>query len=86
MNKTFTDLYVLQNTDSLVHQLISLVLFSVMSLLLFSQEVDIWSFGCLIFELLTLQNPYFDLSELQIHESLQVCLTFTNMIEIFLIL
>lgn len=34
-------------------------------------EVDIWSFGCLIFELLTLQNPYFDLSELQIHESLQ---------------
>ncbi|KAF2559924.1 hypothetical protein F2Q68_00012824 [Brassica cretica] len=34
-------------------------------------EVDIWSFGCLIFELLTLQIPYFDLSELQIHESLQ---------------
>ncbi|KAJ0245136.1 Protein kinase domain-containing protein [Hirschfeldia incana] len=34
-------------------------------------EVDIWSFGCLIFELLTLQIPYYDLSELQIHESLQ---------------
>ncbi|CAF2310545.1 hypothetical protein YC2023_121380 [Brassica napus] len=34
-------------------------------------EVDIWSFGCLIFELLTLQIPYFELSELQIHESLQ---------------
>ncbi|CAN8306299.1 unnamed protein product [Cochlearia groenlandica] len=34
-------------------------------------EVDIWSFGCLIFELLTLQIPYFDSSELQIHESLQ---------------
>ncbi|EOA39548.1 hypothetical protein CARUB_v10008166mg [Capsella rubella] len=49
-------------------------------------EVDIWSFGCLIFELLTLQNPYFDLSEHQIHESLQVCLTFTDMIKILLIL
>ncbi|XP_009118659.3 uncharacterized protein LOC103843663 [Brassica rapa] len=34
-------------------------------------EVDIWSFGCLIFELLTLQIPYFDSSELQIQESLQ---------------
>ncbi|KAL0724052.1 hypothetical protein Bca4012_038651 [Brassica carinata] len=34
-------------------------------------EVDIWSFGCLIFELLTLHIPYYDLSELQIHESLQ---------------
>ncbi|KFK42763.1 hypothetical protein AALP_AA1G036600 [Arabis alpina] len=34
-------------------------------------EVDIWSFGCLIFELLTLQIPYFNSSELQIHESLQ---------------
>ncbi|KAJ0229704.1 Protein kinase domain-containing protein [Hirschfeldia incana] len=34
-------------------------------------EVDIWSFGCLIFELLTLQIPYFDLSELQIQESLE---------------
>ncbi|KAJ4895253.1 Leucine-rich repeat protein kinase family protein [Raphanus sativus] len=34
-------------------------------------EVDIWSFGCLIFELLTLHIPYFDLSELQIQESLQ---------------
>lgn len=44
-----------------------------MSLVVFfsSQEVDIWSFGCLIFELLTLQIPYFDLSELQIQESLQ---------------
>ncbi|KAF2616874.1 hypothetical protein F2Q68_00042807, partial [Brassica cretica] len=37
----------------------------------FCQEVDIWSFGCLIFELLTLQIPYFDSSELQIQESLQ---------------
>ncbi|KAF8111602.1 hypothetical protein N665_0074s0126 [Sinapis alba] len=34
-------------------------------------EVDIWSFGCLIFELLTLKIPYFDSSELQIQESLQ---------------
>ncbi|KAL1188836.1 Serine/threonine-protein kinase STY13 [Cardamine amara subsp. amara] len=34
-------------------------------------EVDIWSFGCLIFELLTLEIPYFNSSELQIHESLQ---------------
>lgn len=75
-NGTFTDLYV------------SLLFIKVLSFLrlldydefaarvLFSQEVDIWSFGCLIFELLTLQIPYFDSSELQIHESLQVCLTF----------
>ncbi|KAG2260374.1 hypothetical protein Bca4012_008513 [Brassica carinata] len=34
-------------------------------------EVDIWSFGCLIFELLTLHIPYFDSSELQIQESVQ---------------
>ncbi|XVF28760.1 hypothetical protein REPUB_Repub15cG0058500 [Reevesia pubescens] len=39
---------------------------------LYGLEVDIWSFGCLLYELLTLQVPYSGLSELQIHELLQV--------------
>ncbi|XP_010556881.1 PREDICTED: uncharacterized protein LOC104826066 isoform X2 [Tarenaya hassleriana] len=38
---------------------------------LYGLEVDVWSFGCLIFELLTLRVPYFESSEHQIHESLQ---------------
>ncbi|GLJ44197.1 hypothetical protein SUGI_0922540 [Cryptomeria japonica] len=35
-------------------------------------EVDIWSFGCLIFELLTLQIPYAGLSDVEIHHRLQM--------------
>lgn len=34
-------------------------------------EVDIWSYGCLIFELLTLQVPYSGLSEALIHDLIQ---------------
>lgn len=33
--------------------------------------VDIWSFGCVLLELLTLQLPYSESSELDIHNSLQ---------------
>jgi hypothetical protein len=36
------------------------------------QEVDIWSFGCLLLELLTLEIPYLGLSELQMHDLIQV--------------
>ncbi|XP_022940432.1 uncharacterized protein LOC111446040 isoform X1 [Cucurbita moschata] len=35
-------------------------------------EVDIWSFGCLLFELLTFQIPYLGLTELQIFDQLQM--------------
>ncbi|KAM7279018.1 hypothetical protein ACFE04_006152 [Oxalis oulophora] len=35
-------------------------------------EVDIWSYGCLLFELLTLKFPYSGLSETQIHDRLQM--------------
>ncbi|KAL0457149.1 UNVERIFIED_CONTAM: putative serine/threonine-protein kinase DDB [Sesamum latifolium] len=38
---------------------------------MYGLEVDIWSFGCLLLELLTLQVPYFGLPESDIHESLQ---------------
>lgn len=43
-------------------------------LIVLFQEVDIWSYGCLLLELLTLQVPYSGLPELHIHELLQVCL------------
>ncbi|KAL0376660.1 UNVERIFIED_CONTAM: Mitogen-activated protein kinase kinase kinase A [Sesamum calycinum] len=39
---------------------------------MYGLEVDIWSFGCLLLELLTLQVPYFGLPESDIHESLQM--------------
>lgn len=35
-------------------------------------EVDIWSFGCLILELLTLQVPFMGLSDVEVHNSLQM--------------
>lgn len=35
-------------------------------------EVDIWSFGCLILELLTLQIPFMGLSDVEVHNSLQM--------------
>ncbi|KAL3649021.1 hypothetical protein CASFOL_005424 [Castilleja foliolosa] len=38
---------------------------------LYGLEVDIWSFGCLLLELLTLQVPYFGLPESEIHNLLQ---------------
>ncbi|KAL8128896.1 hypothetical protein V2J09_018051 [Rumex salicifolius] len=34
-------------------------------------EVDVWSYGCLLLELLTLQVPYFGLPDSDIHELLQ---------------
>ncbi|KAJ4832431.1 hypothetical protein Tsubulata_028487 [Turnera subulata] len=39
---------------------------------LYGLEVDIWSYGCLLYELLTLQIPYSGLSEVHIHELLQM--------------
>ncbi|KAK4425620.1 Serine/threonine-protein kinase PAK 6 [Sesamum alatum] len=38
---------------------------------IYGLEVDIWSFGCLLLELLTLQVPYFGLPESDIHNFLQ---------------
>ncbi|KAF8369496.1 hypothetical protein HHK36_032490 [Tetracentron sinense] len=38
---------------------------------IYGLEVDIWSYGCLLFELLTLQVPYAGLSETEIHNLLQ---------------
>ncbi|KAK4258014.1 hypothetical protein QN277_007527 [Acacia crassicarpa] len=35
-------------------------------------EVDIWSFGCLLLELLTLRIPYCGLTDLQLHDILQM--------------
>lgn len=35
---------------------------------IYGLEVDIWSFGCLLFELLTLQLPYFGIADLEIHD------------------
>ncbi|KAI8561231.1 hypothetical protein RHMOL_Rhmol04G0322400 [Rhododendron molle] len=39
---------------------------------MYGLEVDIWSFGCLLLELLTLQVPFSGLSESQIHDLLQM--------------
>lgn len=39
---------------------------------IYGLEVDIWSFGCLMLELLTLQVPYSGLSESDIHDHLQM--------------
>ncbi|KAL2463761.1 Leucine-rich repeat protein kinase family protein [Forsythia ovata] len=39
---------------------------------MYGLEVDIWSFGCLLLELLTLQVPYSGLSESEIHNLLQM--------------
>ncbi|KAJ1402563.1 Serine/threonine-protein kinase, active site [Sesbania bispinosa] len=35
-------------------------------------EADIWSFGCLLLEMLTLQIPYFGVPDSHIHDSLQM--------------
>ncbi|XP_071685901.1 uncharacterized protein [Rutidosis leptorrhynchoides] len=39
---------------------------------LYGLEVDVWSFGCLILELLTLQVPYAELPESEIHNLLSM--------------
>lgn len=39
---------------------------------LYGLEVDIWSFGCMLLELLTLQVPYAELPESEIHNLLQM--------------
>ncbi|GFP85817.1 map kinase kinase kinase mkh1 [Phtheirospermum japonicum] len=39
---------------------------------LYGLEVDIWSFGCVLLELLTLQVPYADVPESEIHKFLQM--------------
>lgn len=39
---------------------------------IYGLEVDIWSFGCLLLELLTLQIPFLGLTELQIFDHLQM--------------
>lgn len=38
----------------------------------YGMEIDIWSFGCLLLEMLTLQIPYLGSSEVEIHDLLQV--------------
>lgn len=48
------------------------------------QEVDIWSYGCLLLELLTLQVPYMGLSELEIHDLIQVSLSLSLHVSIYL--
>jgi hypothetical protein len=36
------------------------------------QEVDIWSFGCFIFEMLTLHRPYQGLPDSEIYDLIKV--------------
>ncbi|GLT78612.1 hypothetical protein SLA2020_501410 [Shorea laevis] len=53
------------------HWMASEVLHAMHNHNLYGLEVDIWSFGCLLNELLTLQVPYCGLSEVQIQELFQ---------------
>ncbi|KAL6194906.1 hypothetical protein ACLB2K_035981 [Fragaria x ananassa] len=39
---------------------------------IYGLEVDIWSFGCLLLEMLTLRIPYLGLSELEIHDCISM--------------
>ncbi|XP_050372064.1 uncharacterized protein LOC126789986 [Argentina anserina] len=39
---------------------------------IYGLEVDIWSFGCLLYEMLTLQIPYLGLSEAEIHDCISI--------------
>lgn len=48
------------------------VFFIVKLLFIWLQEVDIWSFGCVLLELLTLQVPYLGFSDSHIYDLLQV--------------
>ena len=48
------------------------VFFIVKLLFIWLQEVDIWSFGCVLLELLTLQVPYLGLSDSHIYDLLRV--------------
>lgn len=41
------------------------------------QEADIWSYGCLLLELLTLEVPYSGIPDSNIHDLLQVKISLT---------
>lgn len=43
-----------------------------------------WSYGCLLLELLTLQVPYMGLSELEIHDLIQVSFSIYISLSLFL--
>ncbi|RWW01862.1 hypothetical protein BHE74_00044002, partial [Ensete ventricosum] len=44
----------------------------IITMFIWLQEVDIWSYGCLLLELLTLQVPYQGRSESELYDLLQV--------------